>query len=66
VAKKKTNAAAEGSALWMTETEPFAFLAIKKTQDPLRQPFATGGEAYVKAVVDDGALGKPQRPKPIS
>jgi len=39
--------------LWLMTEEHFAFLAIKKTDDPLvSPPFAIGSEEYVRQVVD--------------
>lgn len=38
--------------------EPFAYLAIKKTDESLARPFATGNEEYVKKVVERWGLGE--------
>lgn len=56
--KKKTGSAESKKApLWITNEEPFAYLAIKKGDVPVG-PFATGNDVYIREVIQRWQRGE--------
>lgn len=56
--EKPTGNSDDEEALWLTEAKPFAYLAVKKTDNPIELPFATGDEDYIRAVVSRWKSGE--------
>lgn len=55
--RNKKSDLSEKTSLWLTDEQHFAFLAIRKTDNPLAPAFATGDENYIRKVIEAWKAG---------